>query len=648
MLYPYSQNIPSTSGSLSTFRGINRTERGRSGEWSEAFDLDTEHYPCLAPRKKHGSIISINSDGTAVIDGSVPATAKIAACGEIIKDDGEYHGFTGVALYDFCALNDTETEKNFCFIYNGKVQNVGTINADPGSRTALWQYAAYDQITDEELSSFKNDIERVIWSVVCVGTRYVINGYDPVLKRGKLFSFDPEDEDTQAVIDAAGQREFSGGISMGSTSSVSHGYNEYSHVNYISSSSSSNYSCKDFSEYFSEGDYLLIEVTEGYADDYVLKKHSTFPYSRSGSYTKYAVVREIVNKYDDNVLESSTIYYYSTRADGKFNTNSRISSVKVRLGTFTPPMQHIAAFGSRIWGVNPDEDSVYASVFDTPFKMINSDTQLDKAMSWQIVLGTPDRVTGVFPAGSELIVFKRNSLIRINGTSAFSFGITGMFRNCGCIDIHSAAECAGCVFYLGYGGFYAYDGSQPRIISSDLGRSYTAAFGFCDEDKYYACAVTDTNETEFLVYDIKNRIWHQWQGTSNLCGIFRVGADIYMAFNDNGGKVRKLCGGRDLSAWSCESVIHYESANDFKGINELWIRAKIEEGNKIDVYTSVNNSEWKPHKQLVPKGRIFVYKIPVRFLSGDFWKYKLVGTGGAIIYGIERIMDFEGRRHYAH
>ncbi len=327
----------------------------------------------------------------------------------------------------------------------------------------------------------------------------MINGYDSVLKRGKYFVFEPEKEikkkneeekksnNKSWVIPSDDQLSYTG-LTFGYTTAAVYGYEEYTNINYIESTD------YDFTGIFNEGDYLLISGANLPTDSNSaerLKNLNVYPYddAKLPTLVKYAVVRDVVQLSN---AKGSRIYYYATTSSGKFKTiinpyNSdkrKIENVTAELGIFIPPMSHICAYGSRVWGVRPDEDRVYASVFDTPFKLMNTDAQLSTAMSWQTVIGTPDEAVGVFPAASEMLVMKKNSLIRISGTSASSFTISGIFSNCGCIDIRSCAEAAGTVYYLGYNGFYAYDGSQPQIISSKLNCKDSSAVGFTDGNQY--------------------------------------------------------------------------------------------------------------------------------------------------------------------
>lgn len=635
MQYPITQYRSSEQGSTSTFKGLNRTDKGSGGEWLDENDLDTEHYPCLAPRHTHGAELALNPSDTSVI-------GRICAAAPPITDSGEYNGFTGVLLYDNCINSDGSTEKNYCFVFNGEIKHVGPepekADEAPPPRTSLWEYNTSDDVSDDEVADFKANIHRVIWSIAAVGRKYVINGYDPTLKRGKYFTYNTKPayeenvwkrEIVRTVIPAESQYTYSK-LSFYTTNK------DGTILCYITNRDKDN----RLSDRFTEGDYIIIRGSK-YDND-------IHPYAEHGYKKKYAVVKEIiVNESDSNFYED--MYYYATTPHGKYRGNHRCDETNITIGVFVPPMKHITSFGKRVWGVNPEEDSVCASVFDTPLKMINTDAQLDNAMSWQAVLGTADEVVGVVPAVTEMLVMKKNSLMRITGTSASSFTVAGMYRNCGCIDIRSCAEAAGTVIYLGYNGFYAYTGAQPQIISRNLNCAYSSAVGFTDGMKYYASAIrADNGIHEFLTYDIRSGTWHKWSDTPIAAAGLRIGSNMYVYSNSIGGEgsVIELCSGSAAHPWECESVVHYEGVNTSKAVNELWIRCITDKD--VYIYTCVNSGEWKKHKPLVPKGRVFMYKVPVRLSPGDYWQYRLSGTGMTVIYNIERIYEEGGGRHYAH
>lgn len=82
---------------------------------------------------------------------------------------------------------------------------------------------------------------------------------------------------------------------------------------------------------------------------------------------------------------------------------------------------------------------------------------------------------------------------------------------------------------------------------------------------------------------------------------------------------------------------------DNKGMTELWIRAKISDGARIDVYTSEDGGDFLKRGTLNGKGTLKVYRIPIRFINGEYYQYRLDGYGSAVIYDIERVISSGGR-----
>ena len=88
----------------------------------------------------------------------------------------------------------------------------------------------------------------------------------------------------------------------------------------------------------------------------------------------------------------------------------------------------------------------------------------------------------------------------------------------------------------------------------------------------------------------------------------------------------------------------HEGTFDNKGMNELWIRAKIEDGAYIDVFANEEGGDLIPHGRLTARG-IKDYCVPVRYINGEYYQYMLVGHGRAVIYDIE-YKDAAGGRQY--
>ena len=88
----------------------------------------------------------------------------------------------------------------------------------------------------------------------------------------------------------------------------------------------------------------------------------------------------------------------------------------------------------------------------------------------------------------------------------------------------------------------------------------------------------------------------------------------------------------------------HENRLDFKGINELWIRAKLEDGASFSVFTSVDGGEFRCHSHFTEPG-FKIYRCPIRHKTGESYRIRLTGTGQAVITELE-IKKADGGRRY--
>lgn len=131
-------------------------------------------------------------------------------------------------------------------------------------------------------------------------------------------------------------------------------------------------------------------------------------------------------------------------------------------------------------------------------------------------------ITGLGTNGTVLLVFKRNSLYRWDGTSTFANRVISV----GTPSNESiAAHDSGWVYFFGTGkfgaGVYRTSGGYPQKISLNISQwidaisvsSYENIAGFVDDDHYYLSvgSVTIDGKTysnTWLVYTISLQAWH--------------------------------------------------------------------------------------------------------------------------------------------
>lgn len=346
----------------------------------------------------------------------------------------------------------------------------------------------------------------------------------------------------------------------------------------------------------------------------------------------------IVEKIEGNILYFQMYNYAHTRLVlTKDSGTVSIGDDGLTINTRIPVMNHVCIHNNRLWGTNPSGEYIYASKLGDCF---NFNCFMGLANdSYYAEIGTKGDFVGIVSYRDNLVAFKRDYIHHIYGDKSSNYTIPKQLADCGCIDIRSAVEIGAVLYFLGYNGFYEYTGGQPAIISTALNAQYKSAIGMSDGVKYYVSAVRrDNGKTELLVYDTRYRLWHK-EDEFDAIGYFRWHNDLYMASDS---EVYRCNNGDEAVEWYADSVNLYENIFDDKGVNEIWIRAKIEEGSSVTVFTRVNGGEWSEHNTLLPQG-LKVYRVPVRFKKDEYFNYKLEGIGAAVIYDIEYIAYIGGR-----
>lgn len=392
-------------------------------------------------------------------------------------------------------------------------------------------------------------------------------------------------------------------------------------TNYISSSGI------NWEDYFSEGDSVFIS---GFSKE---ENNTVNLDSRYKTVEKNRPLSCTVEKIDGNKLYLQLFNYL-----GEVLVFTEETSENVSVETIIPTMNHICIHNNRLWGTNPNGEYVYASKQADCFNF-NSFQGLAND-SYYCEVGTHGGFVGIVSYRDNLVAFKRDYIHHIYGDKPSNFTMPKQLSDCGCIDIKSAVQISTSLYFLGYGGFYIYTGGQPELISRKLDRKYKNAVGMTDGNKYIVSATQADGTGELLVLDTVYGLWHK-ESYIDAVGYFRWHDKLYISSSD----AVYIYGGGEYGEWSCESVAIYEDTFDNKGMSELWIRAKIDKEAEIEVYTSSDGGDWLLRTTLESKGMMKVYRIPIRFIDGEFFAYKLVGKGGAVIHDIERVVSVGGRQY---
>lgn len=599
MIYNLIRTKGNGSEQIASFGGLNRTDNAEKNEFSDMINLSSDKYPFLTPSKAAKNALEDSISGIrAVIAPQYSSSADITSFTGVAGDKFYYNG----EEIDFEDAGMTIPDGDVTLVdFNGRI----IICVYDGNKSHMLYYDYTATGADEQGRRYVRSMEQGVKNITC--TAY--SGGDP----GKDIYI----------------------------------------TNYLTATDAKG-NIIDWKEYFSVGDSVFI--TGFHEDDDETFSNNTVSIdskyqNSSGERIQSCIVEKIVNATGaNNKVTSSKLYVqlYNYKRDvlvfKKISKNEMKSTVESKetannanVYIKIPTMNHVCIHNNRLWGTNPNGEYIYASKqgdcfnFNT-FQGLAND-------SFYAEIGTAGGFVGIVSFRDNLVAFKRDYIHHVYGDKPSNFTIPKQLEGCGCIDIRSAAQVGTTMYFLGYGGIYAYVGGQPTLISKKLDRKYKSAVAMTDGQKYIvSCKGDKGNET--LVLDTEHGLWHM-EDYIDAVGSFRWHDKLYIATAD---KVYEY-GANLPQKWNCESVIIHDDTFDNKGMTELWIRARIDEGSEIKVLTSEDGGVFLDRGTLKGMGTLKVYRIPIRFINGEFYQYRLEGTGNAVIYSIERVLSSGGRQY---
>ncbi|MBQ3471653.1 MAG: hypothetical protein IJH17_04725 [Clostridia bacterium] len=542
---------------ISRFYGLNRLEKGRSGEFKAMLGLSSDRYPCMAAARQAKQLYTGYTNIHAVI---------AQKYGENIE------GLTGVA--------------NGVFYYNGAAKTKDSATIPANADVTLVDFngriiiCAYDG-TNSYMSYY---------DYTATGTNKVKNMETTVIGTMTVYGSGDPSRDvtvTNYIERTGGWTGFKMGDSVQISGFVNAGNNTQ-----------------------------LIDSKFDTAD-------KTIPISA------------VVEKVDGNKLYVQLYNYLRERL---VFTNETAQTRTVGNVTITPTvkigipvMNHICIHNNRLWGTNPNGEYIYASKLGDPF---NWNTYQGLANdSYYAEIGTAGGFVGIVSYRDNLVAFKRDYIHHIYGDKPSNYSIPKQLSDCGCIDIKSAVQIGVGLYFLGYNGFYVYQGGQPELISQKLDKTYEHATAATDGQKYIVSC-----EDGLLVYDTRYGTWHIEEDIQNVKGYFRRENKVYIATDT---KLYQY-GGNDAGYWSAETIIFTENTFENKGLIEIWIRAILDEDSYIDVKTAEDGGDYVGSFRISTPG-LNRHKIPVRHIDGDYYAMKFIGHGNAVITDIEKKYVVAGR-----
>lgn len=576
---------------ISGFRGINRKENGAANEFSDIVNISPEKYPCLSPVCRKELSEEYNS-----IDNASNIRAVAAPCTE-----KGHNGFCGVVGTDFYYAGRKKEMKKPAVYEDGEYQYGMEISED-----GKIQLLRANQIL-------------------------IIHGYDCAERKPYVYYYDTSDFGTadDFVKSYEYQKEayytpMEMDISTDGTATIEYTYQH-----------SGSFAGEYFD--FKAGDSVFIDGVMSYYDSRFEKP--SLREITSAVVTEYS---ETYNRtYQGNeiwdIVIKLKLLNYKGENPIKYSAHHNINHICKKI----PYMTHMAVHKGRLWGANPNGEYVYASALNDLFNFSQFDGLADDSVFLES--SSQGGYIGVFSCRDALLTFKKDETEVIYGELPSEFAVGKSYEDCGCIDMKSCISIDGILYYLGTRGFFAWDGSRPRLISEELKEKFKSAAAFTDGQKYFASALSQSGNVKNFVYTPKYAIWTAEDDTQ-IDGYFRENGDLYVLASD---RIYKYASDMRNVSWELESTKLFGADFKLNRINEVWLDVKFEKDSELEFYSSSDGERWQFCKRIGydDKRKFKTYRIPVRPCEGFFWKYKMKGVGPCVIYRMQIISHNSGRSY---
>ena len=628
-----------------SFYGLNRTRKGRKGEFEDMENMSTDEYPYASPTPK--------PIGQTVI---TPGTITLALP-PLINITKEITGFSGIA--------------NEKFYYNGRVVSEDyTLRSD-------WD-----------------------WDAVIMGDMYIINGVSKNKTENILYSYHPSTDEfsiqgaymDKLVVTISSDTNgcfFENFRYLYKDKKGSIPFNEYT----ITLPDGVEMSTADFFVKYAGAaavSFPLNNFFESYfkvGDEITISGFPILPQSENTQLFTYSTVNGIIPQtsiyyYENNTVDIDTVAnpadiaeeipvrvavksFASTKTsagiDGsprnlhrmyitaynkngeeiQLSTMSNVYCMGVKLALKKPALSQICTHNGRIFGTHTSGKYIYggSAVILHDF----SAESRKKKFAARLSDFTPGTFTGICEYSNLLLAFKEQSITVVGGDNPENY-YTDIINGIGCIDRRSIAVTPQGVIFLSYNGIYRYSGNVPVCISEKLNVPYKSGTAGFDGQKYYLSAErADNGEKELVVYDTRYGLWHKYSD-NEMKGMFVFKGQLW-EYTSEKLYCRNVSNGFNHD-WTMTSMRIYDYTLNRKAPESIWIKAELSEGASFSVETSTDDSEFVKHLEYKKPG-LFVVQCPCRIKMGNYYRYRISGRGKVVFYELEIHRSESGREFNA-
>ena len=636
-----SQTNANISSSTYNWYGINRTRRGKKGEFAEMLNMSTDEYPCISSRKPRSKVLSLPADIQAVMPPDK-------------TPDGTISSFTGIADDKF--YYSGEIKEELPSGYTWEIARKGFVYFINGYKQEDYDYLTALYIYDVATGKFSGGKKRMDNLIVYTGTdeygdyiatcfmSYVSEVYNHTVTNvnGNTISnsdfFDKYDTASsrnifESVFEVGDQITISG-FPKRSDNTTQYWQRYGSEVLTQPSLDFFENNTIDIknAQFFDEVDNYMI----AYA---FVKDFRTVGHNASGKrYYSHYIYFDLHNKnYDTEKPESSRLHFGDMTGTDTTNTTY---CTGVILSPYVPKLKSITIHDNRLWGASTTSNYVFSS--SSTDQLDFSEYAISMKFAAQIpTTDTPGEVVALTEFEDQMLIFKEDSITVVYGDNPANYS-TKSINGIGCIDAKSIVVTPSGLIFLYYDGFYIYSGSTPERISYKLNTKYKNATAGYIDGIYYASAVrADNSEREMLAYDMSYLTWHK-HDDFNAIGFFKYNEYLYAASGRDIYKINDDLGAEQFD-WSFTSCRTHDNTLNKKNVNMMWIRCESDDDAEFTVEMKYDNGDWVRYKEFKGVSGYKVLYCPIRPVPGYSYFYRISGKGKIIFYEIELTRDIGGR-----
>lgn len=600
------------------FYGLNRTRKGARGEMEDMTNMSSSEYPCAAPAPSREAVAVTDAD---ILTAAAPDSSVSERVAGLTGVAGGSFYYNGVNKSGRTVLNTS---------YDWRIARQRNLYIISGAGASGKDLFVYNIDTD----AFTNLITTMDKLIVTAG----VDTYGSYLETIR-YEFSAVFYNAAALPDGSTMYGYEFYDKYSSVSESDNIFEKYFNIGdeleisgfpknrdggrlwYYNGGTGDNGDVVPASNYDvsvnNTVDKSLYHLSDIDRDAIVLARVKRFSVINSAGKHGHRIYFELTDK------AGNGIEFKSMLSKGASGANYYAQGVVLKLAC--PAFSDIAVHNERLWGAAVNGESIYASSAADISDFTPASLAADYAA--RLVPDIPGPFTGLAEYGSYLLAFKENAVILIYGSNVKGY-ICETIRGIGCIDKNSIAVTHSGVIFLSYNGFYIYDGSAPRLISSKLNTRYTEAVAGFDGNLYYASAQRDDGGCELLSYDMRYGLWHV-RDSFHAAGMFPFRGGFYFAASRG---IYKESG--TPGEWSFTLARTTDNTLDNKAVNELWIYAEVAEGAYFTVATSAGNDDFIDHAVFREPGHN-VYRCPVRVRGGAHYRIRLTGAGRVVFYEIE-------------